>query len=299
MAIVRRRNSIRCSTRRQLKIVSIRNKIFAVKLFFFNLCEGRVRSSVLLALAFLLLACALLFLFYSQLELSSSLARLNERFDVVVEKLDEVAEKSEEARNRASGAEEKAELAARLRKDAEERAEQSRLESLAAKREAMQAREEAERIRREREAELNRLQESLNRIAETRRTALGLVMNLDSDFIQFAFDDATLTPGHKELLSRIVGILLTSSDYRVQIHGHTDDIGNDEYNLKLSERRAQAVRDYMVEAGLNPDIITIKGFGKTRPMVPETSPRARAKNRRVEIAIVDMSVQYQGPVGEK
>jgi outer membrane protein OmpA-like peptidoglycan-associated protein len=134
----------------------------------------------------------------------------------------------------------------------------------------------------------------MSRIAETRRTALGLVMNLGSDKIQFDFDKATLRSENRELLSRIAGILLTSDHYRVQVYGHTDDIGTDKYNLELSERRADTVSKYLIEAGIDSQIISTKGFGKSNPLVPGESSEARARNRRVEIAIIDTFVSYKG-----
>ena len=158
------------------------------------------------------------------------------------------------------------------------------------------AQRELDELRRQREREIERLQKALNQIVETRRTALGLVMNLGSDTINFDFDKADLRPKERELLSRIVGVLLTWQGYRVQIWGHTDDIGSDEYNLELSQRRAEAVKNYLVEAGIDPSIITTKGFGKSRPLVPGKTPEARAKNRRVEIGIIDTAITYQGPV---
>jgi outer membrane protein OmpA-like peptidoglycan-associated protein len=157
------------------------------------------------------------------------------------------------------------------------------------------ARVEADRVRKRAEAELNRLQESLSQIAETRRTALGLVMNLNSDYLKFDFDKADLHPADKELLSRIAGILMTSPDYTVSVNGHTDDVGTDEYNEKLSERRAQAVRDYLVKSGLPADIMTVTGHGKKRPLVPGNSEKARAKNRRVELGIVNTKITYGRP----
>ncbi len=117
-------------------------------------------------------------------------------------------------------------------------------------------------------------------------------MNLGSDYLKFEFDKAELQPGDRELLSRIAGILLTSTDYTVSVNGHTDDVGTQEYNQKLSERRAQAVRDYLVEAGVSEEILSVTGHGKTRPLVPGTSDEARAKNRRVELGIVNTRFVY-------
>lgn len=187
-------------------------------------------------------------------------------------------EEKDQARDEADEARQQAEVA-------ENRAE-------AAQQEAEAAKQEAERIRREWAQEIDRLEEALSQITETRRTALGLVMNLGSDYLKFDFDKAAIRPENRELLSRIAGILLTSKDYSINIYGHTDDVGTEEYNQRLSERRAQAVRDYLVEAGIDPGIITTEGFGKSRPLVPGKTPEARAKNRRVEIGIINAHIQY-------
>ena len=94
---------------------------------------------------------------------------------------------------------------------------------------------------------------------------------------------------------RVAGILLTSPDYSVSVNGHADDVGTEEYNQKLSERRAQAVRDYLAKAGLPPEILSVTGHGTKRPLVPGTSEAARAKNRRVELGIVNTRILYGRP----
>ncbi len=171
-------------------------------------------------------------------------------------------------------------------------ADTARKETTAARETAARIQAEAEQIRKKAEAEVNRLEEALGQIAETRRTALGLVMNLGSDYLKFEFDKAELRPEDRELLSRVAGILLTSHDYTVSVNGHTDDVGTDAYNQKLSERRAQAVRDYLVTAGLSPEILSVQGHGKTLPLVRANSDAARAKNRRVELGIVNTQIRY-------
>ena len=157
---------------------------------------------------------------------------------------------------------------------------------------AAAAQAEAERIRKRAEAERNRLEAALGQIAETRRTALGLVMNLGGDHLKFEFNKAELSAKDRELLSRIAGILITAHDYTISVNGHTDDVGSDAYNKALSERRAQAVRDYLAQAGLSPEILSVTGHGKSLPLVRGTTDAARAKNRRVELAIANTQIRY-------
>ena len=119
-------------------------------------------------------------------------------------------------------------------------------EAIIAKQEANRARQEAQKILKERDEKLDRMHQALSHLVETRRTALGLIMNLDSQAIQFDFDKAILKTANRELLSKIAGILLTSKGYHIFVYGHTDDVGSVEYNQQLSERRALTVRDYLI-----------------------------------------------------
>lgn len=225
--------------------------------------------------------------------LENEVSTMAQRVEEALQVAQQALKRSESAADRAERAEDGASLAAGLRdqevmrrREAERRAEDAEIQAQA-------AHEEVEAIKKRRDAEMDRLKRILGRIVDTRRTPLGLVMNLDSDFIQFEFDQSELRPRERELLSRIVGILLTSEGYRIQVFGHTDDVGSREYNQALSERRARAVRDYLVEAGLDPSIISTKGLGKSQPLVEGVDEQARAKNRRVEIAVVDAVVNYE------
>ena len=211
-----------------------------------------------------------------------------------------------QAQERAAAAEASARAAAEGRQvaeaqtsEAQQQAEAAQQQAEAAKKEAGSAREaaaqaqaEADRIRKRAEAEVNRLEAALGQIAETRRTQLGLILNLGSDHLKFEFDKAELRPEDKELLARIAGILMTSHDYTVSVNGHTDDVGSAAHNQALSERRARAVHDYLVRAGLPAEILSVQGHGKSRPLVPGTSEAARAKNRRVELGIVNTQIRY-------
>ena len=196
----------------------------------------------------------------------------------------EALAKASEAAEARAQAEEAHHKAAEARQAAEERAEWFESEAKLAQLEARDAKDEAERLRRQRARELDRLQGALAEIAETRRSALGVVMNL-GDSIEFDFDRAELRPQARELLSRIAGVLMTADGFQIQVFGHTDDVGDADYNVSLSERRAEAVRSYLVDAGINPAIISMRGYGKSQPLVVGSTADARARNRRVEIAV--------------
>jgi outer membrane protein OmpA-like peptidoglycan-associated protein len=173
----------------------------------------------------------------------------------------------------------------------------ARQQATAEQQKADQATRQAEEYRQEREAELAQLQQALGQIAETHRTAMGLTMTLDSKSIRFDFDKANIKPEYRDILNRIAGILMTLKGYSIAVYGYTDDIGTQTYNLQLSQRRAEAVRDFLVQTGISPTtIMSTKGFGKSDPRLPGDSEQARAANRRVEIGIVDSKLITNGPL---
>jgi outer membrane protein OmpA-like peptidoglycan-associated protein len=132
------------------------------------------------------------------------------------------------------------------------------------------------------------LYQSLSAILETRREARGLVVSLSD--VLFDFDRATLTPGAREKLSRLAGILLAyPGEYHLDFEGHTDSIGSAAYNLGLSRDRAESVRQYLLGSGLpGARVGSVVGFGKERPVASNASEAGRQLNRRVEIVIADM-----------
>ena len=224
-------------------------------------------------------------------------ASLRDQLERMTNRIDLLTGVVEAASARAVRAEENARTAANARDKAQAERAEAEKKSAEAQTSAERARAavaEAEKIRQQREQDIDRLQKALGALVETRRTALGLVMNLGENAIQFDFDRATLRAENRELLSRIAGVLLTAKGYSIYVYGHTDDVGSDEYNRDLSQRRARTVRDYLVEAGLDSSIITTRGYGKSSPRVPATTQEARAKNRRVEIGIVDVSLDFVG-----
>jgi outer membrane protein OmpA-like peptidoglycan-associated protein len=266
--------------------------------------QGRGRGLLLLLLLLLLAGLAGLgYLSYRILQRTEAAER---QLSSVAAQSAETAALARQAMERAVAADEAARAAAEGRQVAElkaagarDEADASRLAAATAKQQATTAeasaaaaRAEAERIRKRAEAERDRLESALGQIAETRRTALGLVMNLGGDHLKFEFNKADLSARDRELLSRIAGILVTAHDYTISVNGHTDDIGTDAYNQKLSERRAQAVRDYLQQAGLPAEILSVTGHGKSLPLVRGTSDAARAKNRRVELAIANTQIRY-------
>jgi OOP family OmpA-OmpF porin len=105
--------------------------------------------------------------------------------------------------------------------------------------------------------------------------------------VSFEYDQAVLTPESTLVLDRVAASLRDWPSVRVEIGGHTDSRGGDAYNLDLSGRRAQAVRDYLVRAGIDASRLTAKGYGASQPVADNATEAGRAKNRRVELERLD------------
>jgi outer membrane protein OmpA-like peptidoglycan-associated protein len=168
--------------------------------------------------------------------------------------------------------------AARL--SADQRAEEARRLAEQAERDRNNIRDQAEREKAELRA---KLQQQLNIILETRESARGLIVNM-SDVL---FDTArhTLRPGAREKLARVAGIILAHPGLNLEVEGHTDSVGSDSYNQGLSERRAESVRDYLVQQGIARDTITAHGFGESMPVTSNDNSAGRQRNRRVELVV--------------
>ena len=127
------------------------------------------------------------------------------------------------------------------------------------------------------------LRQQLNMILETRETARGLIVNMSD--VLFDTGKYTLKSGAREKLAKISGIILAHPGLNLDVEGHTDSVGTDEYNQQLSEERANSVRDYLVSQGVASDAVTALGFGKTRPVTDNTTEAGRQQNRRVEMVV--------------
>src|SRR5206468_4010824 len=165
---------------------------------------------------------------------------------------------------------------------------QRQAELAAAKEEVLQAKEqaakaEAERARKAAEELRAQLLEQFNRILETRDTPRGLVVNMGD--VLFDTGKYDLRPEAREKLAKLSGIILAHSGLNLAVEGYTDNVGSDEVNQKLSEKRAETVRAYLIQQGLADGNVTAQGFGKTSPVVDNSTPEGRQKNRRVEIVV--------------
>lgn len=198
------------------------------------------------------------------------------------ERLAAVAAKQEADAARAAAAKEtEAAQAARAAALEQQRLAQAEAEKAkAAAAEAQRLRDLAEQ---EKENLRQRLLTQLNTILQTTDSARGLIVNMSD--VLFDTDRYTLRPLAREKLARVSGIVSAHPGLKLQVEGHTDSVGADAYNQTLSERRAAAVRDYLVAQGLAASEVDSKGLGEAVPVADNNTAAGRQRNRRVEIVV--------------
>jgi len=153
----------------------------------------------------------------------------------------------------------------------------------AAEAETEKARQAAAQAEAEKAQLRAQLLSQLNSILQTRDSARGLIVNMSD--VLFDTGSYTLKPGAREKLAKISGIVLAHPGLNLQIEGHTDSVGSDEFNQQLSERRADSVRDFLAEQGVRGSAISARGFGKTQPVAGNDTAEGRQRNRRVELVV--------------
>ncbi len=170
---------------------------------------------------------------------------------------------------------------------AQQQAEQARQQALqqqqAAQQAANQAQQAAAQAQQEKEQLRQRLLQQFNAILATRDTARGLVANLSD--VLFATNSFQLRPPAKLALARFAGIVQAYPGLHLQIEGNTDSTGTEAYNQRLSEKRADSVRDFLTTQGVPIASVTANGLGQSNPIAPNTTASGRQQNRRVEIVV--------------
>ncbi len=212
------------------------------------------------------------------------------------------------------------------KRDAENQAQQSQLEAQqsqmkaqqaaldAERAKAAQAQADAERARAEAAAALaqanaaaanksadeanavrEKLRSQLNSVLATSESARGLIVNMSD--VLFDTGKYTLKPNTQISLAKVSGILQAYPGLKLQVEGYTDSTGSEQFNQKLSENRADAVRDFLVTQGVQPDNISATGYGQAKPVADNATVAGRAQNRRVQLVVSGdaIGVQQSGP----
>lgn len=121
--------------------------------------------------------------------------------------------------------------------------------------------------------------------AEVERVGEGIKVTLGENTVNFEFDSSNLTASAKNNLNKLANVLAKNPDTNINIYGYTDSKGSDSYNLSLSDRRAQAVKNYLISQGVTASRMNTMGMGEKDPVASNETEAGRAQNRRVEFAI--------------
>jgi outer membrane protein OmpA-like peptidoglycan-associated protein len=153
----------------------------------------------------------------------------------------------------------------------------------AANAQAEQSRAAAAQAEKEKADMRAQLLAQLNAVLQTQDTARGLIVNMAD--VLFDFGKYTLKPAAREKLAKISGIVMAHPGLNLQVEGYTDSVGSDQVNQQLSERRADTVKDYLIEQGVPGSSVTAQGFGKANPVATNDTADGRSKNRRVQLVV--------------
>jgi outer membrane protein OmpA-like peptidoglycan-associated protein len=164
---------------------------------------------------------------------------------------------------------------------AAQRAARDKADAEAAGQQALKA--AAEKSEREKQELRIKLATQLNLFLDTRDSVRGLIVNMSD--VLFDTGQYSLRAGAREKLARISGIILAYPTLKLQVEGHTDSVGSDELNMKLSEHRASSVRDFLVQSGIVTSSISSRGFGESQPVATNDTAAGRQQNRRVELIV--------------
>ena len=202
---------------------------------------------------------------------------------------------AQQAANQQAAAEAQANAAKAQADAARQQEEAARAESEKARAQQQAAEAAAAQAAQQEAAMREKLKEQLNSVLQTQESARGLIVNMSD--VLFAFNKYELKTDAQVKLAKISGILLTYPNLKVQVEGYTDNIGTDEYNLKLSQERATTVQAFLIEQGVQPGSVTSQGYGKADPVADNATSAGRSENRRVSLVVSGeaIGVQEQTP----
>jgi len=182
-------------------------------------------------------------------------------------------QQAEAAQQQAQAAQQQAEAA---QQQAQQQAQQANQQATQAQQQAEQAQQRAEQMRAQ-------LLHQLNSILQTQDTSRGLVVRMSD--VLFATSRYELRPDAKLALAKLAGVLQAYPGLTLTVDGYTDSTGGDEFNQTLSDKRAEAVRTFLVSQGVSPDSITAQGFGSANPIASNDTAQGRQMNRRVDMIV--------------
>jgi outer membrane protein OmpA-like peptidoglycan-associated protein len=206
------------------------------------------------------------------------------------EKAAESARQAQLSQQQAQASQEEAQRQAAQRAAAEQatrEADAARAQAAASAQQAQQSAEQANRLRAQAEQQKEALRQQLlqqfNAVLPTRETPRGLVVNMQD--VLFATSKYDLTTAAQIALARISGIVSSHPGLNLHVEGYTDSTGSMQFNQKLSDERADAVRDFLINQGINPATVTAQGYGESYPVESNDTSAGRKMNRRVQLVV--------------
>ena len=187
------------------------------------------------------------------------------------------------ARQERAAAQADLQQAEQARQSAEQQRQQLAEQAQQAQQQAQQAEQARVQVEQQAQQERARLLEQLNNVLQTQETARGLVSRMPD--VLFATNQATLRPEAKIRLAKVAGIIMAYPDLKLEIDGFTDNTGTAQYNEGLSQERAAAVRDFLVNQGVQGNNVMTRGFGESEPIASNATRYGRQQNRRVELVV--------------
>ncbi len=200
-------------------------------------------------------------------------------------------QQAQQSQEQAAQAQAAADAAAAAQARAEAAKAKADAEAASARAEAASAQQQAEASKQQEEATREKLRAQLNSVLATTESARGLIVNLGD--VLFDTGRYTLKPNAQIALAKVATILTIYPNLKVQVEGYTDSVGGDAYNQKLSENRANAVHDFLIQNGVPAANVTSVGYGKADPVAPNDTAAGRAKNRRVNLVVSGAAIGVQ------
>jgi outer membrane protein OmpA-like peptidoglycan-associated protein len=197
-------------------------------------------------------------------------------------------QEAQESQAQAANAQAQADAAAAAQAQAEAAKAKADAEAASARTEAAEAHQQAETSQQEAAATREKLRAQLNAVLATTESARGLIVNVGD--VLFNTAKYSLKPPAQIALTKVATILQLYPGLRVQVEGYTDSVGGDAYNQKLSENRANAVHDFLIQNGVPAANVTAVGYGKADPVADNSTAAGRALNRRVNLVVSGQAI---------
>jgi outer membrane protein OmpA-like peptidoglycan-associated protein len=195
---------------------------------------------------------------------------------------------AQRAQQQADLAQQQAQLEAQQRQAAAQQAAQAQSDANMARQQAETAQQQAQQAQQQVAQTRAQLLGQLNQVLQTRDTARGLIVSMPD--VLFETGKADLSMNARERLAKVAGILVAYPDIRVEIDGYTDSTGTVDLNQRLSENRAESVREYLAHQGVPASALSARGFGQDNPVASNDTVSGRQENRRVELVVSGQSI---------